>query len=177
MSRKKAMAVWVAILCLTIGAGLATATNRNGCWKYADFAINWYNGGTDDYYNIFQEEAKTDTDAWDPYTDVSFTQVAAAGTTDHLHGYSGSYGATGWLSLIEITSYTGCTIKSGRFRLNRTYLDGSTYTRAQKEALACNSIGKLLGLTNDSTNTGCMNPSIVAPNPSVHDQAVINSIY
>lgn len=177
MSRKKAMAVWVAIVCLTLGAGLATATNRNGCLKYADFAINWYNGGTDDYYNIFQEEAKTDADAWDPYTDVSFTQVAAAGKTDHLQGYSGFYGATGWLILTEISSYSGCTIKSGRFRFNRTYLDGAAYTRDKKSALACNSIGKLLGLSNDSTNTGCMNLSIVAPYPSTHDQTLINSIY
>ena len=176
MSRKKAMAVWVAIVCLTLGAGLATATHRSGCWKYADFAINWYNGGTDDYYNIFQEEAKTDANAWDPATDVVFNQVASAGTTDHLHGYSGFYGATGWLALNEITSYTGCTIKSGRFRLNRTYLDGS-YSRDQKKALACNNIGKLLGLSNDTANTGCMNTSIVAPYPSAHDRTLINSIY
>jgi hypothetical protein len=177
MSRRKAMAVWVAIVCLTLGVGLATATNRNGCWKYADFAINWYNGGTDDYYNIFQEEAKTDADAWDPYTDVSFTQVAAAGTTDHLHGYSGFYGATGWLVLSEISSYSGCTIKSGRFRFNRTYLDSASYSRAQKEALACNNIGKLLGLSRDTTNKGCMNDTIVAPYPSTHDQSLVNSIY
>lgn len=176
MSRKKAMAVWVAVLCLTLGAGLAAATNRNGCWKYADFAINWYNGGTDDYYNIFQEEAKTDADAWDPATDVSFTQVVAAGSTDHLSAYSGFYGATGWLTLTEISSYSGCTVKSSRFRFNRTYMDTS-YTRAQKEALACNSIGKLLGLSNDSVNTGCMNTSVVVPNPSAHDITLINSIY
>lgn len=177
MSRKKAMAAWVAIVCLTLGAGLATATNRNGCLKYADFAINWYNGGTGDYYDIFQEEAKTDTDAWDPGTDVSFTQVASAGSTDHMNAYSGNYGNTGWLVLTEISSYSGCTIKSGRFRFNRTYLDGVSYTRAQKESMACNSIGKLLGLSNDSTNTGCMNQSIVAPYPSAHDVTLINSIY
>lgn len=177
MTRKKAMAVWVAIVCLTLGAGLATATNRNGCFKYADFAINWFNGGTGDYYNIFQEEAKTDTDAWDPATDVSFTQVAAAGSTDHMNAYSGNYGNTGWLALTEISSYSGCTIKSGRIRFNRTYLDSASYTRAQKESLACNSIGKLLGLSNDSTNMGCMNSSVVAPYPSAHDVTLINSIY
>jgi hypothetical protein len=176
MSRRKAMAVWVAIVSLTIGGGLATATNQNGCLKYADAVINWYNGGTGDYFNIFQEEAKTDADAWDPYTDVVFNQVTKAGTTDHLNGYSGFYGNTGWLITKEITN-SGCTIKSGRFRFNRTYLDSPSYTRAQKEHLACNSIGTLLGLTNDSTSTGCMNASIVAPQPSTHDRDMINSMY
>lgn len=177
MSSRKVMAVWVALVSLTIGAGLATATNRNGCLKYADALINWYNGGTGDYYNIFQEEAKTDADAWDPATDVVFNQVAAAGTTDHLNGYSGYYGNTGWLFVKEITSYKGCTIRSGRFRFNRTYLDSPSYTREWKEHMACNSIGTLLGLSNDSSGSGCMNTSIVAPQPSAHDISTINSIY
>src|SRR5262245_32666023 len=176
MSRRKAVAVWVAIVSLTIGGGLATATNQNGCLKYADAVINWYNGGTGDYADIFQEEAKTDADAWEPATDVAFNQVAKAGTTDHLNGYSGRYGNTGWLILKEITN-TGCTIKSGRVRFNRTYLDDPAYTREWKEHMACNSIGTLLGLTNDSTNTGCMNLTIIAPQPSAHDISMINSIY
>ena len=45
-------------------AGLL-AHHRWQSWKYADSTIRWYNGGTGDYYNIYQEEALTDGDAWD----------------------------------------------------------------------------------------------------------------
>lgn len=177
MSARKDMAIWVVIMALTTGAGLVSGNHQNGCWKYADGTINWYNGGTGDYWNIFNEEAKTDSNAWDPYTDVQLISVAAAGTTDHLSGYNGSYGSTGWIALTEIQSYTGCTIKAGRFRLNQTYLDGGSYSRDAKKALACNKIGSLLGLLTDNTNSGCMNSSLAYSYPSPHDRYVINSIY
>ena len=99
MSTFKRMAVRIAIVALVAGAGAVSATNRNGCYKFADFQINWYNGGTGDYFNIYEEEARIDANAWDPYTDVSFTPVAVAGTTDHINAYNAAYGATGWLSL------------------------------------------------------------------------------
>ena len=136
MSPLRRMAVWVAIVTLTTGAGVVSATNRNGCYKFADSLINWYNGGTGDYFAIYEEEAKTDADARHPYTDVSLTSVRAAGTTDHINAYNGSYGSTGWLSLTEILAVTGCTVKNGRVRMNQTYLDNGSYTRSQKEAVA-----------------------------------------
>lgn len=176
MSRRKAMAVWVVVVSLTIGAGLATATNRNGCWKYADAVINWYNAGTGAYLNIFEEEARIDPDSWSPATDVNLVS-SGAGSTDHLSGYNGFYGNTGWLLVNEITSYSGCTIKSGRFRFNQTYLDSGSHTLNQKKHLACNSIGTLLGLSRDNVNNGCMNSTIVAPFPSAHDVTMINGIY
>lgn len=177
MSARKDMAIWVVIMALTTGAGLVSGSHRNGCWKYADGTINWYNGGTGDYWNIFNEEAKADSDAWDPYTDVQFTSVAAAGTSDHLNAYNGSYGSTGWLAITEIQSATGCTINAGRFRLNQTYLDGGSYSRDVKKALACSKIGNLLGLSTDNTRSGCMNSSLAYSYPSTHDRDVINSIY
>jgi hypothetical protein len=177
MSARKDMAIWVAIVALTTGAGLVSGSHRSGCWKYADGAINWFNGGTGDYWNIFNEEAKADSDAWDPYTDVQLTPVSAAGSSDHLSAYNGSYGSTGWLAITEIQSYTGCTIKAGRFRLNQTYLDSGSYSRNVKNALACNKIGSLLGLSTDNTRNGCMNSSLAYSYPSTHDRDVINSIY
>jgi hypothetical protein len=177
MSTFNRMAVRIAILTLMTGAGIVFATNRNGCYQYADFLINWYNGGTGDYFGIYEEEARTDADAWDPYTDVSFKPVAAAGTTDHINAYNGRYGATGWLALTEIQSISGCTIKSSRLRMNQTYLDNGTYTRANKKALACNMIGKALGLTNQAGTPGCMDGTLNNPFPSTHDHDMINSIY
>jgi len=171
------MAVRIAIVILVAGPGIASANHRNGCYKYADFNINWYNGGTGDYFNIFEEEARTDANAWDPYTDVVFTPVSAAGTTDHINAYSGSYGATGWLSLVEIQSVSGCTVRSGRIRMNQTYLDNGSYTRGQKKAVACNLIGRLLGLKNEAGIPGCMDGTNNNSFPSTHDRDVINSIY
>jgi hypothetical protein len=177
MSALKQMSIWVLIVTLTAGAGVAFATHQNGCYKYADFLINWYNGGTGDYFNIYQEEAKTDANAWDPYTDVSLTSVAAAGTTDHVNAYNGSYGATGWLSLFEIQSVSGCTIKSTRLRMNQSYFDSGSYTRTQKKAMACNLLGKALGLKNQAGIAGCMDGTLNNPFPSTHDRNTINAIY
>lgn len=177
MSPLRRMAVWVAIVTLTTGAGVVSATNRNGCYKFADSLINWYNGGTGDYFAIYEEEAKTDADAWHPYTDVSLTSVGAAGTTDHINAYNGSYGSTGWLSLAEIRTVTGCTVQNGRLRMNQTYLDSGSYTRSQKEAVACNLIGKILGLTNQAGTAGCMDGTLNNPFPSTHDRDTINAIY
>ena len=177
MNTFKRMAVRIAIVALAAGAGIASATNRNGCYKFADFRINWYNGGTGDYFNIYEEEARTDVNAWDPYTDVAFTPVAAAGTTDHINAYNAAYGATGWLSIVEIQSVSGCTVRSGRVRMNQTYLDSGSYTRAQKKAIACNLIGKILGLTNQAGTAGCMDGTLNNPFPSTHDRDTINAVY
>jgi hypothetical protein len=167
----------MAIMILTAGAGAASATNWNGCFKYADFAINWYNGGTGDYFDIYEEEAKTDLNSWDRLTDVFLTSVAAAGTTDHINAYNGAYGATGWLSIVELPSVSGCTVKNGRLRMNQTYLDNGSYTRAQKKAIACNLIGKVLGLTNQAGTAGCMDGTLNNPFPSTHDRDTINAHY
>lgn len=159
------------------GRLVAVKATWNGCYKYADFRINWFNGGTGDYFNIFEEEARTDADAWDPYTDVALTPVAAAGTTDHINAYNAAYGATGWLSLTQIVSASGCTVQDGRIRLNQTYLDSGSYTRNQKKAVACNAIGKILGLTNQTGYAGCMDGTLNNPFPSPQDRYTINSLY
>ena len=177
MSTFKRMAVQIAIVALMTGAGIASANHWSGCFKYADFRINWYNGGTGDYFNIYEEEARTDANAWDPYTDVAFTPVAVAGTTDHINAYNAAYGATGWLSVVEIQSFSGCTVRSGRIRMNQTYLDNGSFTRAQKKAVACNLIGKILGLTNQTGIAGCMDGTLSNPFPSPHDRDTINAIY
>jgi hypothetical protein len=157
MSPLRQVAVWIAILTLTAGVGSVSATNRNGCLKFADAVINWFNGGTGDYFAIYT--------------------VAAAGTTDHINAYNGLYGSTGWLSLTQISSYSGCTVKSGRIQMNQTYLDNGSYTRLQKKAVACNLIGKLLGLTHQAGTAGCMDGTLNNPFPSAHDRDTINAIY
>jgi hypothetical protein len=176
MSARKDMAVWVAILTLTAGAGMVSASHKDGCRKYADALINWYNGGTGDYFNLYNEEAKTDADAWDPYTDVSLHPVAAAGTTDHVNAYNGRYGSTGWLVTVEVSySTTTCIQTQARIRLNQSYLDNGSYTRANKKTYACNALGKALGLKSDPGSAGCMGLS--APHPVAHDREVINPTY
>ena len=175
MTPKRQIAVWTAILALTLGSGFAAANNQNGCYKFADAVINWYNGAKADYFNVFEEEARTDADAWDPYTDVVLNPVAAAGTTDHINAYAGRYGNNGWLALTELSSVSGCTIRSARIRLNQSYLD--SYPRSARETLACNGIGKSLGLKNEPSFPGCMDGTLNNPFPSTHDRDTINAIY
>lgn len=180
MSWKKTVLLWV----IAIGIGVAgswpsdtLATHRWGCWKYANYYIYWYNGGTGDYWNIFNEEGKTDSDSWSPYTDVTLAN-SSSGTTDHINVYNGFYGSNGWLGIAEIRGYSGCTVKNGRVRLNQSYLDYG-YTRTNKEHVACQEIGHLLGLNhNHNSNVTCMNDYILtAPQPDTHDRDMVNSIY
>jgi hypothetical protein len=178
MNMRRAVAGWCAVL-IMIGAGAATATHRWGCWKYADGSIYWYNGGTGDYWNIYNEEAITDSNSWENYTDIDFIPVSSPGSTDHVNAYNGFYGSNGWLGLASIVSYSGCTIRNGRVQINQTYMDNGSYTRANKKHVACQEIGHLLGLNhNRSSTTTCMNDTILtAPFPNAHDQSLVNSIY
>jgi hypothetical protein len=182
MNLRRALFIWAMVLTTTIGLGLPISTwasHRWSCWKYANYSINWYNGGTGDYYNIYNEEAKTDSNAWSPYTDLVLNTVSASGTTDHANAYNGYYGSTGWLGLAEILNSNGCTVLNGRARLNQTYLDNGSYSRTNKKHVACQEVGHLFGLHhNTSSTTTCMNDQILsAPHPNAHDQNLINSIY
>ena len=61
MKLRYALSIWIAVFGIAafLGAPLGSwASNRWGCYKYANYDINWYNGGTGDYYNIYNEEAK-----------------------------------------------------------------------------------------------------------------------
>ncbi|HUP61357.1 MAG TPA: hypothetical protein VNA69_13150 [Thermoanaerobaculia bacterium] len=179
MSRKRAFVLLLSLFLLVFMVTGAVASNRWGCWKYANYAINWYNGGSGDYWYIYNEEARTDSNSWHNYTDISLTSVSAAGSTDHVNAYAGSYGSTGWLGIAEIQRYSGCTVYQGRSRLNRSYLDNGSYTRTNKKHVACQEVGHLFGLQhNRSSSTTCMNDTILsAPYPNSHDQSMINSIY
>lgn len=171
--------LWTVVLLLAtlVGAGSAYASHRWGCWKYANGAINWYNGATGDYWNIYNEEARTDSNSWHNYTDVNLTSTGS-GTTDHINAFNGFYGANGWLGIAEIRGYSGCTIRNGRVRLNMSYLEGG-YSRTNKKHVACQEVGHLLGLHhNTGSSTTCMNDQILsAPFPNTHDRDLVNSIY
>jgi hypothetical protein len=182
MNLKRAVVLWVAVVVTAIVLGLpmgAWASHRWGCWRYADYYINWYNGGTGDYYNIYNEEAKTDADAWSPYTDIFLNPVSSSGTSDHVNAYNGYYGGTGWLGIAEIRRYSGCIVLEGRCRLNQSYLENGSYSRTNKKHVACQEVGHLFGLGhNESSSTTCMNDLILnAPQPNTHDRDLINSIY
>ena len=185
MSLQRTVAAWAAlfVLAIAIGAGTAFATHRLDCYKYADSSIYWYNGGTGSYYYIFEEEAVTDSDSWHNYTDIDLTEVFSPGTTDHFSTYNGWYGNNGWLGIADFITVDsdGCTVLNGRARLNQSYLDG-TYSRTNKEHVACQEIGHLFGLAHQGNSVldSCMaNPPNYrdAPQPNEHDQELINSIY
>lgn len=175
------MTLWALVLLLTtlVGAGSAYASHRWGCWKYANYFIRWYNGGSGDYWNIYNEEARTDSNSWHNYTDVTLSSVSSAGSSDHINAYNGFYGANGWLGIAEIRRYSGCTIYEGRVRLNMSYLENGSYSRTNKKHVACQEVGHLLGLHhNTSSNTTCMNDQILsAPQPNSHDRDLVNSLY
>jgi len=182
MKLRQAVFVWVAVFCaaIVLGQPLGTlASHRWGCWKYADANINFYNGASGDYYNIYREEALTDSNSWSNYTDINLTSVSSSGTTDHVNVYNGYYGSNGWLGIAEIRGYSGCTVRNGRARLNQSYLDNGSYSRTNKKHVACQEVGHLFGLGhNRSSSTTCMNDTILsAPQPNSHDQSLINSIY
>ncbi|HEX2049316.1 MAG TPA: hypothetical protein VHJ34_01645 [Actinomycetota bacterium] len=144
-------------------------------WKYANYTVYFYNGAPGDWYYVYQEETFTDSNSWNPYTDLAITQVGAAGSSDHANAYAGYYGATGWLGLAQINRTSGCTILQGTAYLNRSYLDG--YSRTARKHVACQEVGHLWGLNHVYTAT-CMNDSVTSyPYPNAHDRDAINAIY
>lgn len=179
-SRKRWIAVWALALTLgtLVGASAAFAAHRWSCWKYANYYIRWYNGAGGDYYWIYQEEVKTDWNSWEPYTDLTLPQVGSSGSSDHVNGFAGFYGGTGWLGLASIVRNSGCTILQGNSYLNRSYLDNG-YSRTAKKHVACQEVGHLFGLEhNRGSSTTCMNDTILsAPQPNSHDRSLINSLY
>lgn len=182
MKLRHAILIWVAAFGIAIFLGQplgAWASHRWGCWKYADATINWYNGATGDYFNIYNEEARTDSNAWSPFTDINLQVVSASGSTDHANAFNGFYGATGWLGIAELRSVSGCIVFNGRARLNQSYLDNGSYSRTNKKHVACQEVGHLFGLNhNRGSSTTCMNDTILtAPQPNTHDRDLINSIY
>ena len=187
MELKRALGVWLAVLTVAIAVGAGgsmMASHYWYCsgstpWHYANYSINWYNGGTGDYWNIYNEEAKTDSNAWSPYTDVFLSPVSSSGTSDHINAYNGYYGSNGWLGIAEIRGYSGCTVLNGRARLNQSYLDNGGYSRTNKKHVACQEIAHLFGLGhNRGSTTTCMNDTILyAPFPNTHDRDLVNAIY
>jgi hypothetical protein len=182
MNLKRAIFIWVMVFAFAFALGMPVSTwasHRWGCWKYANYSISWYNGGTGDYFNIYNEEARTDSNSWHNLTDLSLNPVSSPGTTDHINAYNGFYGATGWLGIAEIRRYSGCTVLEGRARLNQSYLDNGSYSRTNKKHVACQEVGHLFGLGhNTSSTTTCMNDRILsAPQPNTHDRDLINSLY
>ena len=132
MNRRRAMTVWgtLLVLMIVIGAVAAIATNRWGCWKYANASVNVYNGSSGDYAAIWNEEVWTDGNSWNPYTDLVLTQVGSAGSTDHANMYAGYYGANGWLGLASISSASGsrpARARNGRSPSNSS-LNTSVFT-------------------------------------------------
>lgn len=180
LTTRRWIAIWTLVLMASaaIGSTAAYASHRWSCWKYANYYIRWYNGGTGDYWNIYQEEAKSDSNSWDKYTDIYLASVSSSGTSDHVNAYNGYYGYNGWLGIAEIRRYSGCTIYEGRSRLNMTYLENG-YSRTNKKHVACQEVGHLFGLHhNTGSNSTCMNDQILsAPYPNSHDRSLINSIY
>lgn len=54
-----------------------------------------------------------------------------------------------------------------------------SYSRTNKKHVACQEVGHLFGLNHNRNETNtCMNDTILtAPQPNLHDQSLINSIY
>ena len=182
MSSKRCFSTWAGILTVALLTGASTgvwASNRWGCWRYLDNAINWYNGGTGDYWNILDEEARSDSNSWWRITTVGLFPVTSSGTSDHINAFNGFYGINGWLGIAEIRRNFSCWVFEGRVRLNMSYLENGFYSRTNKKHVACQEVGHLLGLDHDRNNSStCMNDTILtAPQPSNHDTLMVNDIY
>jgi hypothetical protein len=180
MNKRRASTLWVAIAVVGVYLGSAGATwanNRWGCWKYQNASINVYNGASQAWYRHYQKKIWSHSRAWDPYTDLVLTQVSSPGKTDHINCYADFYGNNGWLGIAEILTYSGCIIKEGRTRCNKTYLNNGGYSKKNKRHVACQEVGHLFGLDHQYANT-CMNDSILTkPRPNAHDRNMVNGIY
>lgn len=177
MNRKRIF-LCQSLLFLTVFSGATWAFHRWSCFKFPDATIFWYNGGTGDYFNIYQEESINDGDSWHNSTVIDLIQVGSPGTSDQVNSYNGFYGINGWLGLAQIYP-SGCTINWGESFLNQSYLDNGSYSRTNKKHVACQEVGHTFGLQhNRNQNDTCMNDTILtAPQPNQHDRDELASLY
>lgn len=178
MEKKRSIVSLCALFVVMFAAGVA-ASNRWHSWKYANAEIRWYNGGTGQYYDMYQQEAITDANAWQPFTVIDLVQVWASGTDDQINSFNGNYGFTGWYGIAEIQANDGWTIIDGRTRLNEYHIDADRLSPINIKHVACQEIGHLFGLDHnrDAFDT-CMNDTILnAPYPNQHDADMLAEIY
>lgn len=178
MQKNRAIVALCVLFVATFVGGL-WASHQWQSWKFGDAQILWYNGGTGQYYDIHQQEAMTDGDAWNPFTVIDLAQVGSAGTNDQINSFNGNYGYTSWLGRAEIQAWDGWRIIYGRTQLNQYWLDNGNYTTTNKKHVACQEIGHMFGLDhNRAQYDTCMNDQILtAPNPNAHDADMLVSIY
>jgi hypothetical protein len=165
----------IALVAVAGTAGGAWAAVKWGCYKYANYSIKFYNGASGDYYTAFQQEAKLDSTAISPWTDVYLSQVSSHGATDHINCYSGFYGTTGWAGLASLVKLNGCIILDGHAQINRTYADA--YSMTWKKHIACHELGHLLGLAHTSSTSSCLGPNWNSHTLDSSEKALVNSLY
>lgn len=78
MTKKQALLALGMLFTIVFATALGAA-NRWESWKYQDRQIRWYNGATGQYYDIYQQEAMADGDAWHPFTVIDLVQVGSSG--------------------------------------------------------------------------------------------------
>jgi hypothetical protein len=173
--------VFVAAFALTFQVR-THASHQWGCYHLQNYKVALYNGATGDYYNIFQETAVLDSQAWSPFTAMQIfypytSQDYQSPGWQGIAGFNGYYGTTGWAGLATLTNTSGCLVYAGKAELNQTYLDSTS--RDYKKYAACQEVGHLFGLDhNRSDSTTCMNDVTQSSSvPNTHDQDELSAIY
>lgn len=84
MPRRFVLAFLCMVFNATFSVGLLANHRLDDCIRFFDADINFYNGGTGDYANIFDEEVFTDSHSWHNFTTVNFNSVGSSGTDDQI---------------------------------------------------------------------------------------------
>jgi hypothetical protein len=156
---------------ISLSAG-AEAGHSWGCYKWSTPNLRYRNIAQSPYNTYYEQETRTDTDSWHNYTVINWSSGSGVDME------SGQYGNTGWLGIATISIRNGCTIVSGRTRLNRTYLDNGQYSTDAKKRVACHEVGHTTGLNHNPLSSSCLKTGGSAVSrPNSHDRDVLAAKY
>ena len=179
LGRRSAVFLLCVLFAASFTAGLLVASNQWSCfhWEVStlSYTISVPPGGDATQTAAWSTVLADEIEDWDTGTCITFNSGGS-----NIKATADFFGENGWLGLATI-HINGCTIQSATADMNRSYLDGATYTEAFDRHVTCQEVGHDFGLDHRKgpKNATCMNDQLMWGARDYfddHDSDLVNSI-
>ena len=177
LGRRSAVFLLCVLFAASFTAGLLVAGNQWSCFHWEKSTLSYTTSvpgdGDSDWFNVLDTEIPD----WGS-TCINFNFIE--GEPADITATADFFEETGWLGLATVF-VDGCAIQSATADMNRTYLDGATYTEAFDRHVTCQEVGHDLGLDHrkGKKTATCMNDQLMwgaQVGFDDHDSDLVNSI-